>query len=154
MDNVPRGKRILIINLDAMGHVLVTTSLLSSIKRKFPRSRISWITLANAARLLENNPYLDAVYIWNPESWLRLQAMKFDVVMNVDKSPHACAFMMGLRAKEKLGFGMNVEGVIVPLNREAEYLYRLGLDDELKFRINQKTLPEILHETFRLKFKR
>jgi ADP-heptose:LPS heptosyltransferase len=39
------------------------------------------------------------------------------------------------------------------LNKEAGYLYRLGLDDQLKFRVNQKTLSEILHETFKLKFK-
>ncbi len=154
VDNIPRGKRILIVNLEAMGHVLVTTSLLPAIKRKFPESHVSWITLGNAAHLLDHNSYLDAVYVWNPESWLRLQAMKFDVVMNVDKSEHACAFTMGLRAKEKLGFGMNGDGVIIPLNKEAEYLYRLGLDDRLKFRINEKSLPQILHETFKLKFQR
>jgi len=154
VDNIPRGKRILIINLEAMGHVLVTTSLLPAIKRKFPESHVSWITLGNAVHLLDHNSYLDAVHVWNPESWLRLQAMKFDVVMNVDKSEHACAFTMGLRAKEKLGFGMNGDGVIIPLNKEAEYLYRLGLDDHLKFRINQKSLPQILHETFKLKFQR
>jgi ADP-heptose:LPS heptosyltransferase len=154
VNNVPRGKRILIINLDAMGHVLVTTSLLQAIKRKYPRSHISWITLPSAADLLGNNPYVDVVYTWGPETWLILQSMKFDQVLNVDKSQRACSLMMSLNAKRKLGFGMNGDGVIIPLNKEAEYLYRLGLDDQLKFRINQKTLPEILHETFGLKFKR
>ena len=153
-DNVPRGKRILIINLDAMGHVLVTASLLPAIKRKYPKSHISWITLPNATGLLENNPYLDAVYIWGSESWLILQSMKFDLVLNVDKSQRACSLMMSLSAREKLGFGVNGDGVIVPLNKEAKYLYRLGLDDQLKFRVNQKTLPEILHESFKLRFKR
>jgi len=154
VDNVPRGKRILIINLDAMGHVLVTTSLLPAIKRKYPKSHISWITLSNAAGLLENNPYVDTVYTWGPESWLVLQSMKFDQVLNVDKSKRACALTMSLNAKEKLGFGMNGDGVIIPLNKEAGYLYRLGLDDRLKFRTNQKTLPQMLHEAFRLKFRR
>jgi ADP-heptose:LPS heptosyltransferase len=154
IDNVPRGKRILIINLDAMGHVLVTTSLLPAIKRKYPKSHVSWITLANAAGLLENNQYVDRVYVWGPESWLILQSMKFDLVLNVDKSHRACSLTTSLRAKEKLGFGMNADGVIVPLNKEAEYLYRLGLDDRLKFRLNQKPLSQILHETFKLKYKR
>jgi ADP-heptose:LPS heptosyltransferase len=154
VDNVPRGKRILIINLDAMGHVLVTTSLLPAIKRKYPKSHISWITLPNAVGLLENNPYLDSVYTWGAESWLILQSMKFDQVLNVDKSQRACSLMMSMNAREKLGFGMNGDGVIIPLNKEAEYLYRLGLDDRLKFRTNQKTLPQMLHEAFRLKFRR
>lgn len=154
VDNAPRGKRILIINLDAMGHVLVTTSLLQALKRKYPKSQVSWITLPNAVGLLGNNPYLDVVYTWGPESWLILQSMRFDQVLNVDKSKRACALTMSLNAREKLGFGMNGDGVIIPLNKEAEYLYRLGLEDQLKFRINQKTLSEILHKTFRLKFKR
>jgi ADP-heptose:LPS heptosyltransferase len=153
-DNVPRGKRILIINLDALGHVLVTTSLLAAIKRKYPKSHISWITLPNAAGLLENNGYVDRVYVWEPESWLILQSMKFDLVLNVDKSHRACSLTMGLNAKEKLGFGMNADGVIVPMNKEAEYLCRLGLDDRLKFRLNQKSLSQILQETFKLKYKR
>jgi hypothetical protein len=153
-DNIPRGKRILIINLDALGHVLVTTSLLPAIKRKYPKSHISWITLSNAAGLLENNQYVDRVYVWEPESWLILQSMKFDLALNVDKSHRACSLMMGLNATEKLGFGMNADGVIVPLNKEAEYLYRLGLDDRLKFRLNQKSLSQILYEAFKLKYKR
>jgi heptosyltransferase-2 len=40
------------------------------------------------------------------------------------------------------------------LNKEAEYSYRLGLDDELKFRKNEKFGTEILQESVKLKFKR
>src|SRR5512146_1655135 len=80
--NVPVGTRILIINLDAMGNVLATTSLLPAVKRKYPVSDITWITLKNAAPLLANNPFIDRVYLWEPESWLILQRQAFDVVMN------------------------------------------------------------------------
>jgi len=138
VDPQPRGKKILIINLEAMGNVLVTTSLLPAIKRKYKESTIYWVTLKNAYRLLDNNPLIDKVLIWEPESWLRLQAMQFDVVMNIDKSPTACAFIMMLDAKKKLGYGLNKDGVMIPLTKAAEYNYRLGLDDNLKFRINQK----------------
>ena len=34
-DNIPTGTKILIINLDAMGDVLMTTAQLPGIKRKF-----------------------------------------------------------------------------------------------------------------------
>lgn len=44
-DYIPVGKKILIINLDAMGDVLMTTAQLPSIKRKYPESTIYWITL-------------------------------------------------------------------------------------------------------------
>jgi len=150
----PIGTRILIINLDAMGNVLVTTSILPSLKRKYPVSRISWITLKNAYRLLENNPYLDDIYVWEPESRLILQQMEFDLVLNVDKSQRSGAFAMALPAKEKLGFGVNKNGVIIPLNPEAEPNYILGLDDHLKFRVNKKPVTQILCEEFKLGYRR
>src|SRR5512137_1867749 len=86
VDFDPIGTRILIVNLDAMGNVLVTTSILPAIKRKYPSSHVAWITLKDAAPLLANNPYIDAVYLWEPESWLVLQHVAFDVALNVDKS--------------------------------------------------------------------
>jgi heptosyltransferase-2 len=150
----PFGKRILVINLDAMGNVLVTTSILPALKRKYPTSHISWITLKNAYGLLLNNPYLDRVYVWEPESWLILQHMEFDVALNVDKSQRSGAFIQSLAAREKLGFGINRRGQVVPLNKEANYNYRLGLNDHLKFHVNQKTVQQIQCEQFKLKYRR
>ncbi|MGB6121121.1 MAG: glycosyltransferase family 9 protein, partial [Bacteroidota bacterium] len=154
VNNDPIGKRILIINLDAMGNVLVTTTILPSLKRTYPQSHISWITLGNAYPLLQNNPFLDRLYRWEPESWLILQQLTFDLVLNVDKSRRAGAFLSTLHARERLGFGINENGVIVPLNPEAEENYILGLDDDLKFRVNAKTVPQILSEQFRLEYRR
>ncbi len=148
------GTKILIVNLDAMGNVLVTTSLLPGLKEKYPSSSIYWITLSNAAPLLQNIQLLDRVYVWEPESWLVLQQLDFDLVLNADKSHRSCAFTNSLRSKEKLGFGLNKHGQIVPLNKEADYNYRLGLDDTLKFRVNQKTVQQIQSEQFRLKYRR
>ena len=150
----PIGTKILIVNLDAMGNVLVTTSILPSIKRKYPESHISWITLKSSAPLLANNPLIDRVYLWEPESWLILRQMAFDVVMNVDKSRRSGALVMELNAREKLGFGVDENGAIIPLNPEAEENYRLGLDDHLKFRVNQKTVSQLQCEEFKLEYRR
>ncbi|KAB2926473.1 MAG: glycosyltransferase family 9 protein [Bacteroidetes bacterium] len=154
VEHRPIGKRILIVNLDAMGAVVQTTAMLPAIKRKYPDSHITWITLKNAYRLLDNNPYLDAVYVWEPESWLILQQMEFDILYQTDKTKRSCAFGNTIRAAEKLGFGLDGNGKIVPLNREAEYSYILGLDDELKFRKNRKYGTEILQEALKLEFRR
>ena len=48
-DNIPIGTKILIINLDAMGDVLMTTAQLPALKRKFPESTIYWITDKNCS---------------------------------------------------------------------------------------------------------
>lgn len=154
IDLDPIGRKILIVNLDAMGNVLVTTSVLPAIKRKYPASHITWITLKNAAPLLLNNPYIDRLFLWEPESWLILQQHSFDVVMNVDKSQRSCAFTKSLKARQKLGFTLNADGQIIPLNKEAKENYVLGLDDDVKFRVNRKPVTQILCETLKLSYGR
>lgn len=152
--DMPFGKRILIINLDAMGDVLMTTAQLAALKRKYPESYIAWITLKPAAPLLAGNPLVDDVFVWDADNLLILEQMKFDIVLNADKSRRSAALAMKLDAKEKLGFGMNEKGQIIPLNSEAVYNYKLGIDDYFKFRINKRTGQDILAETFRLPYER
>jgi ADP-heptose:LPS heptosyltransferase len=154
VDFDPIGTRILLINLDAMGNVIVTTSILPAIKRKYPESTITWITEKRTASLLQHNPLVDRILVWEPENWLILQQMTFDVIMNVDKSRRSGALAMSVKAKTKLGFGMNADGVIVPLTRDAYANYRLGLDDDLKFHENRKSVSELQCEQFRLKYQR
>jgi heptosyltransferase-2 len=137
-----------------MGNVLVTTSILPALKRLYPQSHISWITLKNAAPLLAHNPYVDRVHLWEPEQWLILQSLKFDLLLNVDKSVRSGALAGAVTAGTKRGFGITGTGVIVPLNREAEENYILGLDDHLKFRTNQKSGSQLLCEQFKLPFRR
>ena len=153
-DNIPTGIKILIINLDAMGDVLMTTAQLPSIKRKFPKSTVYWVTLKNAAPLLYNNSLIDHIYIWDTASTIILQQIKFDYLMNVDKSQVSCALLNTLNGKNKLGFGLNENGKIIPVNERAYYNYNLGMDDHLKFKLNKKTGQEYLAETFELDYKR
>lgn len=150
----PYGTRILIVNLDAMGNVLVTTALLSVLRRTYRRCTISWITLRNAAPLLANHPGLDRVYVWDDETRMVLGRMRFDLVLNIDKSRRSAAFTMNLRAKKRMGFGINGDGAIIPLNPEAYENYRLGLDDHFKFRVNRKTVPQLQCEQFGLRYRR
>jgi ADP-heptose:LPS heptosyltransferase len=151
---VPIGIKIIIINLDAMGDVLMTTAQLPAIKRKFPDSTIWWVTLPGTTPLLAYNPYVDFIFPFNFESLLILSQMEFDYVMNVDKSQRSCALTNSLNAKSKLGFGMNEDGKIIPLNEGAEYNYQLGMDDNLKFKVNKRTGQDYLSETFELEYKR
>jgi len=149
-----KGVVILIINLDAMGDVLMTTAQLKSIKEKYPDSTIYWLTMKNAAQLLLHNNYIDKVIVWNFESILLLQQIKFDVILNADKSTQSCSLVNSLISGQKFGFGLNQNGAIIPLSKAADYNYILGLDDELKFRKNLRTGQDILSETFELNYNR
>ncbi len=151
-DPVPFGRRILIVNLDFIGDVLMTTAMLPSLKRKYPESAIHWITQKNALPALQNNPFLDKVWEWNDESRMILHQIVFNEILNGDKNLNSSAFTMSLEASSRLGFGLHPNGVIMPLNPEASYNYRMGLDDTLKFKQNKRTGLDILAETWKLDY--
>ena len=153
-DNIPIGTKILIINLDAMGDVLMTTAQLPLLKKRFPESTIYWITLKLASPLLYNNPLIDMVFDYGGEAISVLQNIKFDYVLNVDKSLRSCAILNSVSSKNKMGFGLNDDGKIIPVNEGAYYNYNLGMDDNLKFKINEKTGQEYLAETFELDYEK
>lgn len=150
----PMGTKILIINLDAMGDVLMTTAQLLPIKQKYPSSTIYWVTLKNASGLLQHNPYIDKIFNYDFETLSILNSLEFDIVMSIDKSLRSGALASQVKAKQKLGFGIDVNGKIIPFNEGAYYNYRLGMDDHLKFKINQRTGQEYLAETLELPYLR
>jgi heptosyltransferase-2 len=150
----PFDRTILLINLDAMGDVLMTTCALPPLRRLYPQALLTWLTMPVHAPLLANNPMIDRVWTFDPPTLTTLAAMEFDLILNVDKGRPSCALATTLRAKERRGFGLGPTGVVVPLNPEAAHLYRLGLDDHLKFVVNDRTGQDLLAESLALPYTR
>ncbi len=150
----PVQGELLIINLDALGDVLRSTAQLPALRRAWPQARISWLTRPRAAPLLEGHPLIDRVIPLDLEAVCELQARQFDLLLCIDKGRAACGLARSLRAHAKRGFGLDEHGVIVPLNPQAEYLYRTGLDDELKFRRNRLSEPAMLAQALCLPWER
>ncbi len=149
----PAAERILIIKLASVGDVLRTTALLPALRKKYPRSYISWLVSSPAEKLLETNPYIDRILVYSLESALLLQSEKFDLVVCLDKAPEAASIANLVKADKKYGFGLDEQGKIYPFNKEAEYCFILGLDDELKFYKNKKTYQEMIFELAGLKYR-
>lgn len=141
----PVENRVAIVSLEALGAVLRSTCLLHPIKRKFPRSHITWITYPNAKALLQNNPLIDRIITMDASTAPLLAHLQFDQVYAVDKSMEAGALAESLHGRQKFGFGLDGQGVIRPLNPEAQYQFDVGLDDDLKFFKNKK--PETQQTT-------
>lgn len=138
--------RILIIKTAAMGDVLRTTSILRPLREKYPGAKITWLTGPKSAPLLEGNPGIDEVLIFDHSAVPNLLARLFDLVLSLDKSPAECGLATLVRAVEKRGMGLSECGTVVPVNPEADYCFSLGLSDELKFRENEKTHGEMILE--------
>jgi lipopolysaccharide heptosyltransferase III len=142
----PILQKILIIKCRAQGDVLRTTPLLPALKRKYPESFISWLVDEESLDLLLNNPYIDRLHPFNLENVIALTSEKFDVLISLDKEPGLTALAEKVSSSKKLGFGMNEFGNLKIFNPAAEYAFRLGVDDSLKFTQNVKTYQEIIHE--------
>jgi len=143
-DYKPFRKKILLIKRAAMGDVLRTTALLPGLKRKYPGHSVIWAVDEDGADLLQNNPYLDRVLVFSPENLLSLFVVSFDVLICLDKDPGSTALATMVRSRRKFGFGMNEHGNLSIFNPASSYAFRLGVDDDLKFRKNRKTYQEII----------
>lgn len=148
----PRGTRILIIKLGAMGDVLRTTPLLTGLKKKYPGSFITWLTDPVSYPLLCNNHLIDRLLTFNFADILTLLAEEFDILINLEKEQRALALARLINATSKYGFALTEFGTLGIFNKESEYALMLGLSDELKFKQNQKSYQEIIFEMVGLKY--
>jgi heptosyltransferase-2 len=150
----PFHQKILIIKCRAQGDVLRTTPILQALKRKYHSSHISWLVDEESIELLDNNPFIDRVLPYNLESIMPLLVEEFDVLISLDKEPPSTSIASLVKCQSRLGFGMNNLGNLVPFNREAEYAYQLGLDDDLKFKQNTMSYQEIIAKTAEVEYSR
>lgn len=138
--------KILIIKLDATGDVLRTTSILPSLKKKFPKSHITWITRKNAKELFINNLFVDELLIFeNNDTLARLLVEKFDLLIHPDASAVSASLASICNAKSKKGYVLDEKGKVIPVNDDAVEWLEMGAFDDLKKK-NQKTYQEIIHK--------
>jgi len=147
------NKNILIIKLASAGDVLRTTAILSGLKKKYPDSHITWVVDGAARELLENNAYIDRILAYGENAISLLTSEEFDILISLDKAIEAVSLATLIKASEKYGYGLDKTNRLCPLNKEAEYSYLLGIDDDLKFFKNKKTYQELIFEISRLVYK-
>jgi len=145
---------VLIIKCRAQGDVLRTTALLPGLRRKYPGSFLTWLVDPESLELLRNNPLIDRILPLDLEGVLPLAVERFDALVSLDKEPAITALASAVPAAQKFGFGQDGHGRLVVFNPAAEYAWRLGMDDELKFRVNAKTYQEITAEAAEVDYQR
>ena len=146
--------RVLIVNLDALGDVIRTTALLAPLHRALPGAHVTWITDPRAVPLLDHVAGVDRVLPLADWTGPLLRTLRFDLVLGVDKSLRGGSLTMQARAHERRGFGVDVHGSIVALDGRAGYLFKLGLDDPLKFHVNEKPETQLLCEALGFDYRR
>lgn len=144
--------KILIVKLGALGDVLRTTPLLTALKKKHPVSHITWVVEAAHADVLAGVKLIDRLVVYTPQVPAQIKKDVYDLVINLDKEPEALDCFAAAYAPKKLGFGRGRDGKLCAADPMSDYAYRLGIDDELKFRTNLKSYQEISFEQVGLRF--
>ncbi len=127
------------------------TALLKSIHEKYPKSHLTWITDKPTHLLLNNHPLIDRVVAAEAHELMALQALQFDVGIVIDKSLKAIGISQSLKIKKIFGFSAHPQtGAILPATIAATELWELGLDNQKKFFINQKSEVQLMLEAFEL----
>ena len=106
---------ILIVNQNWLGDALFSTPAIRAIRKNFPKSRIACMAPARCREVLEHNPYLDEVIVYNEKtSWLlfpaliqlafKLRQEKFDKVFLFHRSKSKALLMAMAGIPERIGF--------------------------------------------------
>jgi ADP-heptose:LPS heptosyltransferase len=153
-DNCPHyevtSTKILIIKLDAVGDVLRTTSILHGLKAKYGNSEVTWVTRQAALPLFENNRLVDRVLAYeSTESILYCTVEEYDLVINLDTARDSAVLASRVKAKEKLGYGLDARGHIFPFNKEAVAWLEMGAFDQNK-KANKRSYQELMLEICQL----
>jgi ADP-heptose:LPS heptosyltransferase len=109
-----KPSRVLIIQFRRIGDVLLTTPVIRAIKKACPEVRLCFLTELESRSLLENNPNLDNLIVWegkkrnNPiyfaKRILELRRNRFDTVIDLQGSGPSCLVSVLCGAKCRIGF--------------------------------------------------
>ncbi|MCZ6802324.1 MAG: glycosyltransferase family 9 protein [Nitrospirae bacterium] len=172
-------ERILIIAIRAIGDVVLITPLFPILKKRFPDTSLAIVVDGPSAQVLENNPYLDHVFVIDRVasqefSWLTrwklwvqlvsdLRRYHFDIVIDLFSGPRSAILGYMARAKDRYGedFRHKIRGFLynhpIKICRDGRHLIEQKFDliQPLIGKINlEKTALELhLTETERLQGK-
>ncbi len=115
-------KRILIFRSGALGDVLMTTPLIRSIRKKYPKSHITYLTGNWSKNAVKNNRNIDELITFDDsiiikkKVWQLLKLIsnirkkKFDTAFILDKSRWFGLLVKFAGVKERIGFDRTGEG--------------------------------------------
>ncbi len=110
-----RPKRILIVRLDKIGDVILSTPAIKALRDAYPTSHIAFMVRPYAREIVEGNPYLDEVIIYDKEHYrngirgnlkfiLALRRGRFDIalILHPTARAHMITFLAGI--PERVGY--------------------------------------------------
>ena len=101
-------QKILLIRLDRIGDMVLTTPILQALKTGFPRAELAVLANDYNASVIENNPYMDRLFIFRESKEIvqKLRQEGFDLIIDPLLSPalDSAILTFRLRGKHRIGF--------------------------------------------------
>jgi len=139
-----RYRRILIVRTDRIGDLLLSTPVIYALRQKYPQAYISVMVAPYAKDIIEANPYLDEIIVYDKDgkhkSWLRsfkfagrLKKKKFDLalILHPTNRVHLLTFLAGI--PERLGYNHKI-GFL--LTRRREHTKQEGKKHEAEYNLD------------------
>ena len=107
---LPRGGRVLVVRLSALGDVLFALETVAALRRERPDAAIDFLVEDRFAHLLEGHPDLDRVLVYPrrrrlqiPASLWRLRKTRYDLALDLHGIQKSAMHMFCCRARVKVG---------------------------------------------------
>lgn len=137
-------KRILIIRLDKIGDVLLSTPVIKAVRDAYPASYIAFMVQPYARDIVKGNPYLNEVivydksgdeksFIGNLRFLSRLRRDRFDlaIILHPNNRSHMLAFLAGIPVR--IGYDRKL-GIL--LTKRIPHTKQLGLKHERDYALD------------------
>lgn len=137
-------KRILIIRLDRIGDVLLSTPAIKAVRDSCPDSHIAILVRPYARDIIEGNPYINEVIFYDKDraqkgllatlglvAGLRKKRFNLAIVLHPTARSHLVSFLAGI--PERIGYGKKL-GIL--LTRRIPHKKQYGLKHEIDYTLD------------------
>jgi heptosyltransferase-2 len=137
-------KRILIVRTDRIGDVLLSTPVIRALRENYPYAYIAMMVSPYAKEIVENNPYLDEVIVYDKDnrqkSWINsikfalgVKKKRFDlaVILHPTNRVHLVTYFAGI--PKRLGYDRKL-GFL--LSDSIKHNKQLGQKHELEYTLD------------------
>src|ERR1051326_478899 len=105
-------RKILVIKLRAIGDVLLSTAVVKNLRTAFPEARIVFLTEGVSRQVVEGNPNLDSVTVFNKKDSAiglisRVRLENYDLVLDLFGNPRSALVAYFSGARFRVGYRMN-----------------------------------------------
>ena len=103
----------------SLGDVFRTTPILPALEERWGPCHVTWVTAREAGILLEGNPLIHRLLLWDEGTPSLLAGEPFHILVNFENSPAACRAVEHVKADHRYGFCLGPRGEVSASHQNA-----------------------------------